>query len=309
MPKIEFIIVSWNAKDYLRDCLESIRNTTREIDTNTIVVDNNSSDGSIEMIRESYPWVTLVKNESNLGFAKANNIGISYANSDYICLVNSDVIIFPKAVESLYNFMESAPSIGMVGPKVYNSDRTTQYSCRKFPSIFRSYSLAFGLHRLFPKISIFTNEQMSNFSYDKTILVDSLSGCFLFVRSKAIKKVGLLDERFFMYSEDVDWCKRFWHRNWRVCFYPRAEILHHGGGSSINSPAKFVAEQNKAMLQYWRKHHNRLSVPLMKNAIFFRYFFRYFLLLFRSLFKFHKKNDFHKKLHDYRWIMHQLKKL
>ncbi len=256
---VSIIIVSWNTKQITCDCLKSVYEQTSNIDFEVIVVDNGSTDGSCEAVEKEFPRVKLIKNGENQGFAKANNIGIKAGSGKYLALVNSDIVVLGDCIKKLIDFMEQNNSVGMAGPRILNPDRTLQVSCRHFPSIWNSFCQAVGLNRLFPRSAFFSDWFMSYWSHDSIRSVDVLSGCFWMVRHEAVDEVGLLDEDFFIYGEDIDWCKRFHKVGWDIVFYPEAQAIHYGHASSSNAPIKFYLEMQKADLQYWRKHHGRIG--------------------------------------------------
>lgn len=256
---VSVIVVNWNTKAILHDCLKSIYEQRGEIDFEVIVIDNASTDGSAEMVKKNFPRVTLVENSDNLGFARANNIGIQASKGRYACLVNSDVIVLEDCIKNLMSFMDKHPTTGMAGPRILNPDRTLQPSCRHFPTIWNNLCPALGLNHLFSKSAFFSGWIMNYWNHDSVRSVDALSGCFWMVRRKALNEVGLLDENFFIYGEDLDWCKRFHKAGWDILFYPDAEAIHIGGASSANAPIKFYLEMQKADLQYWRKHHGKIG--------------------------------------------------
>lgn len=257
---LSIVIVSWNAKKFLVDCLSSIYAKTDKLNAEIIVVDNLSTDGSQQAVKRLFPAVKLIENNSNLGFAKANNIGIRNSLGKYICLINSDVIVLENCLEKMITLMEAQPSVGVLGPKILNHDMTLQRTCRRFPTIVSSFLSALGFESLFKGLTFFP--------HDKTRDVDVLSGCFMMVRRKALSQVGPLDERFFFYAEDKDWCKRFRDAGWRNVFYPNAKAIHFGGSSSANAPIKFYIEMQKANIQYWRKHHGRAAQFIYLFIIF-----------------------------------------
>lgn len=268
MIDISVIIVSWNAKTYLLDCLQSIFSETISHQIEIIVVDNLSTDGSSKEVKINFPNVKLIQNNSNMGFAAANNIGIKCSTGRYLCLVNSDIKILDRCLDRMCDYMDKNPSAGMLGPKILNRDMSQQKSCRQFPTLWNNFSPAIGLDKIFPNLNIFSGEQIL-IAGDDVHNVDVLSGCLMMVRRNALDEVGLFDEIFFIYSEDVDWCKRFWDMNWKVIFYPHAKAIHYGGGSSTNEPVRFSVEQLKAKLQYWRKHYNLLVVTNLILIVFF----------------------------------------
>jgi GT2 family glycosyltransferase len=267
---VSIIIVNWNTKDLLRDCLDSIIEQTKKVEYEIIVVDNGSADDSVEMVRKKYPLVTVIENNENLGFARANNIGILASKGRYICLMNSDITILDDCLDKLVSFMDYSPGIGMAGPKILNADLTLQHSCRHFPSIWNNLCQSLGLNHLFPKSAFFSDWIMNYWNHDSTRSVDALSGCFWMIRREALEEVGLLDEEFFIYGEDLDWCRRMRNTNWDIVFYYVAEAIHLGGASSAAAPVKFYLEMQKADLHYWRKHHGRSGKIIYAAVILLR---------------------------------------
>ncbi len=259
MIDVSFIIVSWNAKAYLLECLASIQETVTECSYEIIVVDNDSSDGSPEAVEEEFPAVRLIRSGSNLGFAKGNNIGIRESAGSSLCLINSDVVMLPGCMGVLLEYMRRNPEIGMAAPRILNGDGSLQPSCRRFPSLYGSLCAAFSMGNLFPGRGMFCDTMMSWWKHDEERFVDALTGCFWLVRREALDEVGLLDEDYFMYAEDIDWCRRFNQRGWRVAFNPAAETIHHGGASSKNAPIRFYLAMQQARLKYWKKHHGSFS--------------------------------------------------
>jgi GT2 family glycosyltransferase len=256
---VSFVIVSWNAKDYLRKCLRSLADACARLEHEVIVVDNGSSDGSPEMVEAEFPEVRLIRNAHNAGFAAANNQGLAIARGRYLALVNSDVELFPDTMERLIAFMEAHPDVGLLGPKVLNADRTIQPSCRTFPSLRSWLFRTLALDTAFPRSRLFGEHFMTHWSRDEVRDVDVLSGCFWLIRRSAYEQVGGLDTRFFMYAEDMDLCRRYRQAGWRTTFCPEGQIIHYGGASSGNAPVRFWIEMQRANLQYWKKHHGTVS--------------------------------------------------
>lgn len=268
------IVVSWNCKGFLLKCLESMLSQTCMSDVEWIVVDNASTDGTAEEVKNRYPSVILLENSENLGFARANNQGIMKSSGKYIFLVNPDVEFKGDSVGELCRFLDQNGDIGICGPRILNIDGTLQPSCKKFPTIWNNLCFAFGLHRMFPKTALFSATTMSYFAHDTPMAVDALAGCFLAVRREAMEEVGPLDEDFFMYSEDIDWCKRFRDSGWKIVLYPSTEVVHYGGGSSENAPIRYAIEQERAYLLYWAKHHGAWKTTVVRATIAIRHFFR-----------------------------------
>ncbi|MGB7769555.1 MAG: glycosyltransferase family 2 protein [Verrucomicrobiia bacterium] len=256
---VSIIIVSWNARDYLKQCLESLTPAVCRYPMEIIVVDNASSDGSPELVKSNFPRVELIRNPANLGFAKGNNLGIENSKGRYLCLINSDVKVLPDCINRLVDYCEQHPEVGMVGPRIVGGDGKLQRSCRGFPSLWNMFCRAFALDTIFPRCKLFTGYSLSYWPQDSTRTVDILSGCFWLIRRETLSRVGLLDEAFFMYGEDMDWSKRFWLAGSSLAFVPSAEAVHYGGASSSNFPVRFYIEKQRADLQYWRKHHSRIA--------------------------------------------------
>jgi len=256
---VSIIIVSWNARDHLKQCLESLTPAVCRYPMEIIVVDNASSDGSPEMVEGGFPHVRLIRNPANLGFARGNNLGIERSSGQYLCLINSDVKVLPDCINRLVDYCEQHREVGMVGPRIIGDNGKLQRSCRGFPTLWNMLCRALALDTIFSRCKLLTGYSLSHWPQDCTQTVDILSGCFWLVRRETLDRVGLLDESFFMYGEDMDWCKRFWLGGSKLVFVPLAEAIHYGGASSSNSPVRFYIEKQRADLQYWKKHHSRMA--------------------------------------------------
>jgi|SRR5208282_2790766 len=257
---ISVIILSWDDRQHLEECLESLSHGLKSRAMEVIVVDNASTDGSPEMVENKFPQVNLIRNRENLGFSKGNNIGLRASQGRYVCLLNSDIILLDDCLEALADYMDQHTEIGMIGPKILNADQTHQSSCRKFPNWRNNFCSATGLANVFRHSKFFSGEHMFYFKGDRTMDVDVLVGCFWVARREALRDYGLLDEDFFMYGEDVDWCKRCWKSGWRVTFFPGARAIHYGGGSSAKKDVVWVEmTQQRSLLHYWSKHHGKFG--------------------------------------------------
>ena len=204
-PTVSIVIVTWNGKKYALECLASLRSLGSAIAIEVIVVDNASTDGTPQAIRDLYPEVTVLQNEMNLGFAKANNVGILAARGEYVCLLNSDVVVPPGCLEKMVVFLKAHPDIGLLGPKMLGPTGELGKSVNRLPTVWNYFCFAFGLHVLAPKSKLFGSFIMDGYRYDKTEDVEVLTGWFWMVPRVALQQVGGLDERFFMYGEDIDW--------------------------------------------------------------------------------------------------------
>ena len=256
---LSVVIVVWNAKKYVIECLESMREYCQEVYDEVIVVDNASSDGTPELIAQQFPEFRLIRNTENLGFAKANNIGMAECAGDYVCLVNSDVKFVSDCLSPMLTYLSDNPQVGMVGPKMLGRDGKVWRSTMRFPTVWNQFCRALGLDVAFKKSQLFGGYLMSDFDHESTMPVEVLNGWFVLVRHSALEKVGLLDPQFFMYGEDVDWCYRFHLAGEGAIFLAEAEAIHYGGASSANAPLRFYLEQCYAHWQYWRKPYNWLA--------------------------------------------------
>ncbi|MDA8089842.1 MAG: glycosyltransferase family 2 protein [Actinomycetota bacterium] len=272
---ISFIVVSWNAKEYLYKCLASIEKEAAGYRSEVIVVDNASSDGSQAMVRERFPQVKLIDSKENLGFAKANNIGIRQSRGKYLALINSDVEVLPGCIGMMTGYMEEHRKTGILGPQILDAHKNVQRSCMGFPTLWNSFCRALALDAVFPKSRFIGSFEMTYWPHDSTREVDIINGCFWLVRRTALQQVGVLDERFFIYGEDMDWCKRFWDDGWKVEYFYQAKAVHYGGASSSNAPVRFFIEMNRANLKYWRKHHSRPAQMGYLVIIMLHYLIRY----------------------------------
>jgi len=256
---VSVIIVNWNTCDILRDCLQSVYLGTRAVQFEVIVVDNASSDNSAVMIRTEFPQVILLENRKNWGFAAANNQGMAIAQGRYVLLLNSDTVVLDGAIDKVVAFADSTPKAGITGCRMLNEDKTLQLSSFMFPSVLNMTLWITYLFKLFPRSRFFGRERMTWWSRDDVRDVDVVTGSFMLVRQEAIKQVGLMDERFFMYFEETDWCYRFKQEGWKVMFTPNAEIIHLGGASSKQIRAAMVKQWRKSMLLFFKKHKSMLE--------------------------------------------------
>ncbi|GAA3706835.1 glycosyltransferase family 2 protein [Microlunatus aurantiacus] len=259
-PDVSIVIVNWNTRQYLLDCIASLLENTERASIEIIVVDNASSDGSQDALLEVYPKVRLIQNTENLGFAKANNIGFAAARGAAYCLVNTDVIALDGVIDRLWDYLVTHPGVGMVGPRTIDRDLKTRRNCRRFPTIGNACGDYLWLRRL-PLLRL-EGRALGIETYADTHHAEVLSGCFMMVRREAVEEVGLLDEGFFFYGEDTDWCKRFSDKGWDRIYHPAAKAIHFGGGSSAAYPVRYYLTMEKADLRYWKKHHPPRHVAL-----------------------------------------------
>ncbi len=258
-PVLSIIIVTWNSKKVALECLESLRAVKAEMPFEVIVLDNASTDGTPDAIEAQYPEFKLVRNADNFGFAKANNQGIEMCTGDYIALVNSDVVVPHGCLTTMVEYLRCNPGVGLLGPKMLGPDGELGQSVCRYPTVWRCICTALGFHLLFPNSKGLGGYLLAKYGYDKTEDVDVLTGWFWMTPREALMQVGGLDERFFMYGEDLDWSYRFHKAGWRVVFLAEAEALHYGAASSSTQPGRFYIEKVKANAQYFRKHFGHLG--------------------------------------------------
>jgi GT2 family glycosyltransferase len=252
---VSIIIVNWNTEALLRDCLSSIYEQTTNINYEIIVVDNASTDQSIEMVRHNFPTVKLIQNKENRGFAAANNQAIETAQGRYILLLNSDTIVLDKAIEKTFAFANTHPEAGATGCRVLNPDGTIQTTCFTFPSLLNMFLSFTYLYKFFPKNRFFGREQMTWWDRNDVRQVDVITGCFMLIRREAIEQVGLMDESFFVYAEETDFCYRLKKNGWKVMFTPVGQIIHFGGQSTAKIPVSMIIHLRLNILRFIKKHY------------------------------------------------------
>ena len=254
--KLSVIIVSYNVKDYIKQCIRSIYKSNLDNDLlEVIVIDNDSYDGTVQDIQSSFPNVSIIENKSNKGFAKAVNVGIKQSNGDFICLLNPDVIIKDNTFSTLIEYLESNKNTGCIGPKVLNVDGTVQHSCkRSFPTPLNAVFRLFSIDKIFPKSKIFGKYNLTYLDVNKIHKVDAISGAFMMFNKKIVTEIGLLDENFFMFAEDIDFCYRIKNKGYDIIYNPNAEIMHYKGESVKSAPYDMVNIFYNAMEIYFKKY-------------------------------------------------------
>jgi len=268
-PKLSIVIVSFNAEKLLRECLTSIYVDTKQIPFDVWVVDNHSEDNSIAMIKQYYPQVNVIENKENVGFAKANNQAIAKCTGDYILILNPDTLILQNVLEKIVNFMGENPTVGICGCKVLNEDRTLQLACRRsIPTPGVAFFRLTGLSKLFPNSKIMAKYNLTYLDPDQPHEVDAVSGAFLMIRREVVDNIGKLDERFFMYGEELDWCLRTKKAGWIVMYYPGAEIVHYKGECSKFNNRKAAFEFYKSMYLFHKKHFAENYNPFINIIIY-----------------------------------------
>ena len=271
MPNLDLsvIIVSYNVKSFLQHCINSVHKAAQGLNVEIFVVDNNSIDGTDEMVKRCFSDVHFIGNKENLGFGKANNQALKLSKGKYVLFLNPDTLVEENTFKAFLGFMDKNPKVGMAGPKILNSDGTLQLACRRsFPSPAVALPKLLGLSSLFPNSKIFGKYNLTYLDPDKSYSVDAISGSFMFCRGELIREMGGFDEDFFMYGEDLDLCRRIQLKEYLVYYLPETTIIHHKGESSKSAPFDSLLAFYKAMDIFFRKHFS--SLYSFVTTLFFR---------------------------------------
>jgi GT2 family glycosyltransferase len=253
--KLSVIIVNYNVRYFLEQCLHSLYRAIKNTETEVFVVDNCSTDDSLEMLRQSYPEVKLIANSENLGFAKANNLAIEASESDYVLLLNPDTLVQEEGICNMLSFMDAHPEAGALGVKMIDGrGRFLAESKRGLPTPAVSFYKISGLSAMFPRSRRFGRYHLGWLDKDKIHSVEILAGACMLVRREAIIKAGLLDEDFFMYGEDIDWSYRILKAGYRNYYFPPGRILHYKGESTKKGSLNYVYVFYNAMAIFAKKH-------------------------------------------------------
>jgi GT2 family glycosyltransferase len=285
--QLSIIIVTHNAKDFLRNCLKSVFDRIKNLSFEVFVIDNASSDGTFEMLKNEFPQVKVIFSKENLGFAKANNLAIKEAKGKYIFLLNPDTILLDENFEKLIDFAEKNPDVGAIGPKVLNSDLTIQHQCKRgFPTPWNTLCYFLGLAKIFPKSKVFAGYLLTYLDTEKIQEVDSLSGCAMLVKRDVIEKVGMIDEDYYLYGDDLDWCYRIKSGGWKVVYFPETKIIHYGGrGGTGKKPYFNIYHFYKSAFIFYRKHPAKKYFFLINWLVYLGIFLRFLMVIIINFFK------------------------
>lgn len=251
---LSITICSWNTQTDLRACLQSLRECRDEAHFEVVVVDNASHDGSPDMVAAEFPEFRLLRQSVNLGFTGGHNLALRERRGHHAALLNSDTVVHPGAIRALMAYWEQHPEAGILGPKLLNPDGSLQYSCRRFPNPVAAAFRNTVLGRLFPHHGSVRDYLMQDWDHNDIRTVDWVSGAALFIRAEVIEKIGVLDDTFFMYCEDVDLCKRTWDAGYEVVYLPESVITHAIGTSSSQVADKMIVRFHRSMFRYYGKH-------------------------------------------------------
>lgn len=255
IPEISIVIVNYNGSKYLQQCINSLYETKGELELEIWVVDNGSSDDSVALLREQYPEVKRIENSENLGFTKANNQAIRQAVGHYIMLLNNDTIVQSHALQRMLGVMNTHPELAAVGPRLLNEDGSLQPSCLHFPSLWEGVlnyfkSRAGGSAKYVPPLD------------NHLEIVDTVIGACMLIRREALEEIGLLDEGFFIYAEETDWCYRAARLGWQVGYVPDATVIHLISITTKREPVRFYVERRYGRVRFYLKHYGRLQARI-----------------------------------------------
>jgi N-acetylglucosaminyl-diphospho-decaprenol L-rhamnosyltransferase len=261
---VSFLIVSWNVRDLLRRALASVLADAAGIESEIILVDNASRDGTVEMVRAEFPRVHLIGNADNRGFTGANNQALVVARGRYFFLLNPDAELVPGATRALVECMDADQRVGIAGPQLLNPDGTIQSSRRRFPTFVTALLESTRLQQQFPQNRWLNRYYLLDTRDDAAQDVDWVVGAAMIARRQVYEQIGGFDERFFMYSEELDWCYRAKRAGWCVTYFPHARVIHHEGGSSEQVAAARDIYFHSSKIRFFRKHHGALPAGLLR---------------------------------------------
>lgn len=291
--ELSIIIVNYNTKELLKQTIQSVINTISNAAYEIIIIDNASNDSSCEMIKTEFnDNVILIENKENEGYAKANNKGIKLAQGRYMLLLNSDTVVLEGCIIECIEYMDNHKEIGALGCKVELPNGKLDKACKRgFPTPNASLYYMLKLDKLYPKSQKFGSYNLTYIGEDEVSEVDSLVGAFMMVRSDVIKEIGLLDENFFMYGEDIDWCYRIKEAGWKVVYYPLAKIIHYKGASSKKRRFMTIYEFHRAMFLFYNKHYIKKYNPIITLLVYLGISLKLILTLILNIFKGRGIND------------------
>jgi GT2 family glycosyltransferase len=254
--ELSTVIVSYRSREPLLQCLVTLETDAASLAHETVVVDNDPGDGALETIARDFPGVRGIANAENVGYARAINQGLAATSGEFVLAMNPDCVLERGSLAALIGHLRAHPRTAVVGPKILDSDGTLQYSARSFPDhltfLFNRYSL---LTRLFPGNRFSRRYLLTDWDHASVRDVDWVSGACLMVRRAAITQVGAMDEAFFMFNEDVDWCRRMKLAGWAVSYVPEARVVHHIGASRKKVAPRVILARHRGMIHYFHKHH------------------------------------------------------
>ncbi len=290
---VSFIIISWNVRELLRKCLWSIRQQTTDdrpqitdnrqpaelsdvcnLMSEVLIADNASTDGTIAMLRAEFPAVRVIENKENLGFGRANNQALAIAQGRYLFLLNPDTELRDGALRALIDYADAHPRVGIIGPQLFYGDGTRQSSRRRFPTLATAFLESTKLQQWFPRNRVLTRYYMLDTRDDETQAVDWINGSAMFVRRAVYDQIGGFDEGFFMYSEELDWCRRAKDAGWQIVYLPTAQVTHYEAKSSEQAVAARDIHFNASKVRYFRKYHGAFFAAVLRAFLLWMFAFQ-----------------------------------
>jgi GT2 family glycosyltransferase len=278
-PTLTIVVVNWNTRELLLACLRSIRPQSLPFSIETIVVDNASTDRSVEAVAVQFPEMVVIRNQTNLGFAKANNQAIEIARGKYILLLNSDTVLCDDALAQMVGLLDEKAEVAAVGAKLLNRDHSLQLSACGFPTVATLAFEALLLDRLFPRSRIFGQYYMTYWDHNDVRAVGYVAGACLMVRATVVADIGPLDEGYFMYAEEMDWCYRMYQRGYRTFYLPTAEVIHYGGQSSKIVRGEMFRHHFRGLLRFFAKNYGKRHAIAARAVIILNLLLRIPILL------------------------------
>lgn len=284
-------IVNYNNSQFLTNCIKSIYEYTRKINFTILVIDNASTDNSIELIKNKFLALKIIKNDNNIGFAKAHNIGIKLTEAKYILILNPDTLFIDASIERMVDFMDKHADTGIVGPKILNPDKSPQHTGITYPNNLNLLFETFFLDRIFPDSRLFgRHKKIYEFSKENAD-VDYMQGSCLMTKKEVIEDIGLLDERFFMYFEETDFCYRAKKKGWKISRLQNCSAIHFGCGETGYYDEPRIYQYHKSLILFYRKFYSATNILLLKIILFARALLRSFLWIFIGLFNYKKRKE------------------
>jgi GT2 family glycosyltransferase len=268
-PVVSIVIVSHNCKGPLQACLRSLEDERQLTPLEVIVVDNDSGDDTGYAVASEFPWVQLIVNRHNAGFARAINDGLRFAKGDYLLLLNPDTVVPAGTIARIVGELGRQPSVGMLGCKLVRPDGSFDHACKRgFPTVLSALYYFTGLARRFPDSPRFAQYTAAQLGIDETGTVDAINGAFMLVRRSAAEEVGGLDERYWLWAEDLDWCHRFWEKGWEVLYWPEVEVVHLKSASvGEHRSLRLNFAFHRSIWLFYAKHHAPHRSPILSALV------------------------------------------
>jgi N-acetylglucosaminyl-diphospho-decaprenol L-rhamnosyltransferase len=301
---LRIIIVSWNVAALLEACLHAIyKEGAGDYAFEVVVVDNASNDNSVVMIRAQYPQVQLIPSNENLGFTRANNLALADCNARYALLLNPDTQVSKDAIPNMLDYLEAHVEVGVVGPRLVYADGRPQPSRRRFPTLGMALAESTPWEWHFPRNRLALAYRLADRPDDVIQEVDWITGACMLVRREVWEQVGTFDVQFFMYSEELDWCRRITKAGWHIVYLPTATVIHHEGASSGQVAAARIIRFNTSKVRYFFKHHGWLQAVALRRLILAMYVYECIIETFKWLVG-HKRSMRLERLHAYKQVIH-----